>query len=107
VPVSDHIIRYAVSLATATRNLDDGSPLVSKKYLEWGAGPRASQYLVLGAKALALLLGKSAPEATDVRSVATAVMQHRVVANYRATGEGRTPTDLITELVRTVPEPSY
>ena len=107
VPVSDHIINYAVSLATATRNLDDDSPLVSKKYLEWGAGPRASQYLVLGAKALALLLGKAAPEATDVRSVATAVLQHRVVTNYRATGENRTPTDLITELVKSVPEPSY
>ena len=107
VPVSDHIIHYAVALATATRNLDDSSPLVSKKYLEWGAGPRASQYLVLGAKALALLLGKTAPEATDVRSVATAVLQHRVVANYRATGENQSTTDIITELVKTVPEPSY
>lgn len=107
VPVSDHIINYAVALATATRNLDDTTPEVSKKYLEWGAGPRASQYLVLGAKALALLLGKAAPEATDVRSVATAVLQHRVVANYRATGEGRNTSDIVTELVKTVPEPSY
>ncbi|MDF1755773.1 MAG: AAA family ATPase [Verrucomicrobiales bacterium] len=107
VPVSDHIINYAVALATATRNLDGTTPEVSKKYLEWGAGPRASQYLVLGAKALALLLGKAAPEATDVRSVATAVLQHRVVANYRATGEGRNTSDIVTELVKTVPEPSY
>lgn len=107
VPVSDHIINYAVALTTATRNLDDNSPIVSRKYLEWGAGPRASQYLVLGAKALALLLGKAAPEATDVRSVATAVLQHRVVANYRATGENQTPSQIITELVKTVPEPSY
>jgi len=107
VPVTDHIINYAVSLAAATRNLDDRSPLVAKKYLEWGAGPRASQYLVLGAKALALLLGKAAPEATDVRAVATAVLQHRVVPNYRATGEGRNTSEIITELVKTVPEPSY
>ena len=57
--------------------------------------------------ALALLLGKAAPEATDVRAVATAVLQHRIVANYRATGEGRTTSDIATELVKTVPEPSY
>jgi MoxR-like ATPase len=107
VPVTDHIINYAVSLASATRNLDDRSPIVAKKYLEWGAGPRASQYLVLGAKALALLLGKAAPEATGVRAVATAVLQHRVVANYRATGEGRNTSEIITELVKTVPEPTY
>ena len=106
-PVSDHMIQYSVAIAAATRNLDEDGPLVSKKYLEWGAGPRASQYLVLGAKALALLLGKSAPEATDVRSVATAVLQHRVVPNYRATGENQSTTEIVTELIKTVPEPSY
>ena len=76
-------------------------------YLEWGAGPRASQCLILGAKALALLDGRLAPEAADVREVASAVLQHRVVVNYRATGAGRKAPDIVAELLKSVREKAY
>jgi len=105
VPVSDHVLAYAVDLAKATR--PDTSSASAASFLEWGAGPRASQYLVLGAKALALLGGRAAPETQDVRGVAPAVLQHRVVPNYRATGEGRTATQIVTDLISQVPEPDY
>ena len=107
VPVSDHVLNYAVSLATATRPVIESSPELTQRYIEWGAGPRASQYLVLGAKAMALLKGNAAPETREVREVAVPVLQHRIVANYRATGEGRRPHDLIEELIPSVPEPQY
>jgi MoxR-like ATPase len=107
VPVSDHVLNYAVSLATATRPITENPPDLTKRYIEWGAGPRASQYLVLGAKAMALLKGNAAPETREVREVAVPVLQHRIVANYRATGEGKRPHDLIEELIPQVPEPEY
>jgi MoxR-like ATPase len=107
VPVSDHVLNYAVSLATATRPITENPPDLTKRYIEWGAGPRASQYLVLGAKAMALLKGNAAPETREVREVAVPVLQHRIVANYRATGEGKLPHDLIEELIPEVPEPEY
>jgi MoxR-like ATPase len=84
-PVSEHVIDYAVELASATRaSRADGLPL-AKEFIEWGAGPRASQYLVLGAKALALLDGRLSPEVRDVKEVAPAVLQHRVITR---TSEG-------------------
>jgi MoxR-like ATPase len=107
VPVSDHVLNYAVSLATATRPIAENPPELTQRYIEWGAGPRASQYLVLGAKAMALLKGNAAPETREVREVAVPVLQHRIVANYRATGEGKRPHDLIEELIPAVPEPQY
>ena len=107
VPVSDHVLNYAVSLATATRPITENPPDITERYIEWGAGPRASQYLVLGAKAMALLKGNAAPETREVREVAVPVLQHRIVANYRATGEGKRPHDLIGELIPAVPEPQY
>ena len=75
--------------------------------MEWGAGPRASQFLVLGAKALALLKGKVAAETADIREVAASVLQHRVIVNYRATGAGRKSQDVVAELLRSVQEKSY
>ncbi len=107
VPVSDHVLNYAVSIATATRPIGATPPELTSRYIEWGAGPRASQYLVLGAKAMALLKGNAAPETREVREVAVPVLQHRIVANYRATGEGKRPHDLIEELLPQVPEPKY
>ncbi|CAN5470439.1 MoxR family ATPase [soil metagenome] len=107
MPIAEHVLQFAVDLARATRAGTDGSPAVSKDYIEWGAGPRASQYLVLGAKAMALLDGRSAPETKDVRAVAISVLQHRIVANYRATGEGKKPHEIVAALVPEVPEPSY
>ena len=106
-PVSDHVIDYAVRLATATRPGGANVPQVTRDFIEWGAGPRASQYLIMGAKAVALLKGKLAPETEDVREVAAPVLQHRVITNYRATGAGKRARDIVGDLVKTVQEASY
>ncbi len=106
-PVSDHVIDYAVSLATATRPGLNGAPQVSRDFVEWGAGPRASQYLILGAKALALLKGRISPETSDVREVALPVLQHRVIANYRATGAGKKSRDIVQGVLAEVKEQTY
>jgi len=106
-PVSDHLIDYAVSLASATRPLGAGALPAAREFIEWGAGPRASQYLILGAKAHALLNGRISPETSDVREVAPQVLQHRVIVNYRATGAGRKARDIVQEIIQAVPEPAY
>jgi MoxR-like ATPase len=106
-PVSDHVIDYAVSLASATRPGSPDSVKETKDYVEWGAGPRASQYLILGAKALALLQGKISPETDDVRTVAPYVLQHRVITNYRATGAGRKSRDIVKAILDQVREQTY
>jgi len=106
-PVSDHVIDYAVDLASATRPQLPDAPALVRELVEWGAGPRASQYLILGAKALALLNGKLTPETQDVREVAEAVLQHRVITNYRATGAGKKARDVVESLLKTVKEKSY
>jgi MoxR-like ATPase len=105
-PVSDHVIDYAVSLAAATRPALN-APQVTRDFVEWGAGPRASQYLILGAKALALLEGRISPETSDVREVASAVLPHRVIANYRATGAGKKSRDIVQAILNEVKEQSY
>jgi MoxR-like ATPase len=107
MPVADHVLAYAVDLAAATRPKQAGASKTTATYIEWGAGPRASQYLILGAKAFALMDGRAAPEAADVRKVAPAVLAHRIVPNYRATGEGLKAIDLVVDLVKEVPEPRY
>ncbi len=106
-PVSDHVIDYAVRLSAATRPANPAAPQVTKDFVEWGAGPRASQYLILGAKALALLKGKLAPETEDVREVALPVLQHRVITNYRATGAGKKARDIVSDLLQVVGEKNY
>ena len=106
-PVSDHVIDYAVRLASATRPTNSQAPQITRDFVEWGAGPRASQYLILGAKALALLAGKIAAETADVREVALPVLQHRVITNYRATGAGKKSRDIINELMTQVREKNY
>jgi len=107
VPVGEHVLAYAVELCAATRASNPSAPSLAKDFIEWGAGPRASQYLVIGAKTRALLQGRAAPETEDVRAVASAVMQHRIVPNYRATGEGLDARELVGRLLQAVPEPSY
>ena len=107
MPVGEHVLAYAVELSSATRRDDPAAPELTRNYIEWGAGPRASQYLVVGAKTRALLRGKMAPETDDVRAVAASVLQHRIVPNYRATGEGLSARDLVGKLVKTVKEPDY
>lgn len=106
-PVSDHVIDYAVSLSAATRPGTAGAPAVTSQFVEWGAGPRASQYLILGAKALALLKGKTSPETEEVREAAMHVLQHRVITNYRATGAGKKSKDIVQCVLAEVKEQSY
>jgi MoxR-like ATPase len=106
-PVSDHVIDYAVSLVAATRPGNSDSPQLTRDFVEWGAGPRASQYLILGAKALALLKGKISPETAEVREVAMQVLQHRVITNYRATGAGKKSRDIVQTILAEVKEKSY
>ena len=106
-PVSDHVIDYAVELVAATRPAKPVAVPIAKEYVEWGAGPRASQYLILGAKALALLNGKLTPETSDVRDVAIPVLQHRVITNYRATGAGKKSKDVVENILKTVKEKVY
>src|SRR5262249_29856237 len=88
VPVSEHVVRYAVRLARATRPGDPNAPDFVTRWLSWGAGPRASQYLILGAKARAVLQGRYAPGIEDVRAVAPVVIRHRLVTNFNAEADG-------------------
>ncbi len=99
VPASPSLVAYAVGLARATRPDDAEAPALTRRYVAWGAGPRASQFLVLGAKARAASRGDALPSLDDVRAVAPAVLAHRVVLNFEAEADGRTPRDVIQELL--------
>lgn len=100
VPVTDNVLQYAVRLAASTRPENPDSPATVKQYLSWGAGPRASQYLILGAKAHSVIHGKYSPDIEDVRAVATAILRHRIVRNYKAEAENVSAEDIIKELVK-------
>jgi MoxR-like ATPase len=95
VPVADNIIEYAVKLVTSTRPHEEKSPDFVKKWVEWGAGPRASQYLILAAKAYAVLNGKPTPNKDDIIRAAKPVLRHRIIPNFNAESEG-IDTDTIT-----------
>ena len=99
IPVSRGLIRAAVSLARLTRPADADAPGFIREYVDWGAGPRASQYLVLGAKARAALAGRPMADLDDVRSVAPSVLRHRMVTNFAAEAADRTSEDLVRDLV--------
>jgi len=99
VPVADNVIEYAVGLANKTRAGVTGSSAIANDYLEWGAGPRASQYLVLGSKCNAILNGKYSPDIEDVRAIAKPVLRHRIVRNFKAEAEGISVDDLIERLM--------
>jgi len=102
VPVAEHVVRYAVRLARATRGRE-GAPELVSQWVSWGAGPRASQYLVLGAKTRAVLQGRYAPGIEDVRAAAPSVLRHRIVTNFTAEAEGIKPDRIIEELLKSVP----
>ena len=99
IPVVDNVMTYAVNLAAKTRPGSEKAPDFVNEYLSWGAGPRASQYLVLGAKAHAAIRGKYAPDQEDVRAVAAAILRHRIVKNYKAEAEGLDVDEIITRLL--------
>ncbi len=99
VPIADDLIRYALRLTRATRVRTDEAPDYIKRHVEWGAGPRAGQYLVLGAKASAVLSGRPHVTADDIRRVALPVLRHRIVTNFAAEAEGVTSDDIVMRLL--------
>ncbi|MFT6442196.1 MAG: MoxR-like ATPase [Salibacteraceae bacterium] len=98
IPIADNVLEYAVRLAGKTRP-NENAPEVVSKYLNWGAGPRASQFLVVGAKCHALINGKFSPDIEDVQAVAASVLRHRIVRNYRAEADGYTVEKIISEIL--------
>ena len=104
VPAADNVVRYAVNLVRATRPDEPGAPDFIRRQVQWGAGPRAGQYLILGAKARAVLYGRFAASREDVRALAVPVLQHRVLKNFRADAEGVKTPDIIRRLVEAIPE---
>jgi MoxR-like ATPase len=100
VPAPPSLVSYAVRLARASRPQDEAAPDFVRRYVSWGAGPRASQYLVLGAKARAAMSGRGVPNFEDVRAVAPAVLRHRVVTSFQAEADGRGAADLVEELIQ-------
>jgi len=99
VPVTDHVIEYAVKLVHKTRPSSGLANKDTADYLEWGAGPRASQSLILAAKCNALLSGKYSPDIEDVKAVALPVLRHRIIRNFKAEAEGISVDDIIARLL--------
>lgn len=99
VPVADNVIEYAVKLVHKTRVNSGIAPDFIKKYVSWGAGPRASQYLIIGAKANAILHGKYSPDIEDVQAVAYPILRHRVILNFTAEADGITIAEIIKKLL--------
>ena len=99
VPVPDNVVEYAVGLANRSRPGVTGGSTMANDYLEWGAGPRASQYLVMGAKCNSLLNGKYSPDIEDVQAIAKPVLRHRIVRNFKAEAEGISVDDIISKLM--------
>lgn len=99
VPVADNVIEYTVNLVNRTRPAGANTQKYIKDWLEWGAGPRASQYLILGAKTNAILSGRFSPEIDDVKKVAKPVLRHRLITNFNAEADGIKTTDIIEKLI--------
>jgi MoxR-like ATPase len=102
VPVADNVIEYAVNLVGRTRPNGNGTPDFIKSWLSWGAGPRASQYLILGAKTKAILEGRHSPDIEDVRKMAGPVLRHRVVTNFNAEADSVSSVQIIEKLLNTI-----
>jgi MoxR-like ATPase len=107
VPVADHVIRYALQLTRQTRVSEGNVPPFIKDYVGWGAGPRASQYLILAGKARALLKGRYHVSTEDIRQVAPPVLRHRIVTNFNAEAEGIRSDDIIKRLIDSIPRQQY
>jgi len=107
IPVSDHVVDYALSLIRATRPDDASCPKTVKRFVSWGAGTRAGQALLLGARCLAALENEPTPSVSHVQRLAPAVLRHRVLVNYTANAEGVTTDRLIEHLLQEIPQPAY
>ena len=105
VPISDHVVDYAVNLVRATRPHTPDAPQFINEWLTWGAGPRAAQYLVLGAKAKAIFSGRLNVTCEDIRKIAHPVLRHRLFTNFNADAEGINTEKIVDRLLQTVPEP--
>jgi MoxR-like ATPase len=99
IPVADNVINYAVGLVSKTRPNEPLAAEIVKKYIDWGAGPRASQNLILGAKTHAAIKGKFSPDIEDVKAVADGILRHRIIKNYKADAEGITESAIIQQLL--------
>ena len=99
VPVAENVIQYAVTLVNRTRPGVPGAPTYIKNWIRWGAGPRASQYLILGAKTRAILSGRHTPDINDVKALAAPVLRHRLVTSFNAEAEGVSTIQIIERLV--------
>jgi MoxR-like ATPase len=107
VPTAQHMVDYAVDLARATRPKEPPSPDFVKNWLAWGAGPRAAQNMILGAKARAILHGRYAVTSEDIRALCYPVLRHRIFTNFNADAEGVDVDQVIEKILQTIPEPSY
>jgi MoxR-like ATPase len=99
IPVADNVIEYAVGLVGRTRPNGDNAPDIIKEYIDWGAGPRASQNLILAAKTHAAVNGKYSPDIENVKAVATGILRHRIIKNYKAEAEGHTEESIIAKIL--------
>lgn len=105
VAVSQYIVQYAARLVRATRPKDPSAPAFIRDLIDWGAGPRAGQYLIMGGKALAAMDGRFSVSIEDIQKVAVPVLRHRISANFQAQAEGMTTDDIIERLIRETPPP--
>jgi MoxR-like ATPase len=103
LPAAENIVDYAMRLARATRPGDETAPPIVRQWVKWGAGPRAGQALLLGAKARALMSGRSVPARDDLTAIALPVLRHRVLLNFQAEADGVTPDHVIQQLVDAIP----
>jgi len=104
IPVSDNVVQYAVNFVTSTRPKNEDSPKFIKDWLDWGAGPRASSFLILASKAIAALDGRTTPDINDIQKIAKPVLRHRIIANFNAEAENITSDDIIDKLIDTIPK---
>ena len=98
IPVADNVIEYAVAMVGKTRPNSNEAPELIKNYIDWGAGPRASQNLILAAKTHAAINGKFSPDIENVQAVATSILRHRIIKNYKAEAEGISEEQIIKSL---------
>jgi len=99
VPVADNVIEYAVNLVAMTRPSNEKSPQITRDWLDWGAGPRASTFLVMAAQAKCLLSGKATPDIDDINNVAKPVLRHRIITNFTAEADGVSKEDILDQLI--------
>ena len=105
VAVSEYIVKYVARLTRATRPRDESAPEMVRELVDWGAGPRAGQFLINGGKALAAMEGRFSVAVDDIRKIAVPVLRHRISTNFQAQAAGMTTEDVIEKLMETIPEP--